>query len=89
MAERQIRIVNRLGIHARSAKKLVDVAQGFASEVALIKEGQTANGKRIMAVLTLYAPQGTELLVRTTGDDAEEALEAIGTLVADRFGEPD
>lgn len=89
MAERQIQIVNRLGIHARAAAKLVDVAKGFASDITLEKGAQKANGKRIMTVLALEAPVGSELLLRTLGADENEALEAISSLIANRFGEPD
>ena len=89
MAERQIQIVNRLGIHARAAAKLVDVAKGFASDITLEKGTQKANGKRIMTVLALEAPVGSELLLRTLGADENEALEAISSLIANRFGEPD
>ncbi len=89
MAERQVQIVNRLGIHARAAAKLVDIAKGFASDVTLEKGSQKANGKRIMTVLALEAPIGSELMLRTCGADESAALEAITTLIANRFGEPD
>lgn len=89
MAERQVQIVNRLGIHARAAAKLVDVAKGFASDVSLEKGSQKANGKRIMTVLALEAPIGSELILRTSGADECAALDAITTLIANRFGEPD
>lgn len=89
MAERQVQIVNRLGIHARAAAKLVDVAKSFASDITLEKGAQKANGKRIMTVLALEAPIGSELTLRTTGADESDALEAIATLIANRFGEPD
>lgn len=89
MAERQVQIVNRLGIHARAAAKLVDIAKGFASDVTLEKGSQKANGKRIMTVLALEAPIGSELILRTCGADESAALEAITSLIANRFGEPD
>ncbi len=89
MAERQVQIVNRLGIHARAAAKLVDVAKGFASDITLEKGSQKANGKRIMTVLALEAPIGSALILRTSGSDESAALDAITTLIANRFGEPD
>jgi len=89
MAERPIQIVNRLGIHARAAAKLVDVAKAFASEVILEKGSQKADGKRIMTVLMLEAPVGSELMLRTCGADEDEAMEALTALIANRFGEPD
>jgi phosphocarrier protein len=89
MAERQITIVNRLGIHARAAKVLVDVAKGFASEITLVKGERKADGKRIMTVLMLEAPLGSELVLKVQGSDEDEAIEAVATLIANRFGEPD
>jgi phosphocarrier protein len=89
MAERQVTIVNRLGIHARAAKVLVDAAKGFASEITLEKAGRKADGKRIMTVLMLEAPVGSELVLRVTGSDEDEAMSAIANLIANRFGEPD
>lgn len=89
MAERQVTIVNRLGVHARAANVLVDAAKGFASEITLEKTGRKADCKRIMTVLMLEAPVGTELLLRVTGSDEEEAIETMANLIANRFGEPD
>lgn len=89
MAERNVTIVNRLGIHARAAKVLVDAAKGFASEIILEKGDRRADGKRIMTVLMLEAPVGSELVLRVRGPDETEALDAISSLIANRFGEPD
>jgi len=85
--ERTFTIVNRLGLHARAAAKLVQTASKFRSDVVLEREGQIANGKSIMGVLMLAAAQGTELKVRATGEDAEEAIAAVGSLIEDGFGE--
>jgi phosphocarrier protein HPr len=80
-------IVNRLGLHARAAAQLVRLANGFASEIYVVKNGMEVNGKSIMGVLMLAAPKDTKILVRATGPDAEEAVAAIGELIARKFGE--
>jgi phosphocarrier protein len=87
MAEREFDILNRLGLHARAAAKLVRLANGFASEIRVAKDGVEVNGKSIMGVLMLAAPKDTKILVRACGPDAEEAVAAIGELIAGKFGE--
>ena len=81
-------IVNELGLHARAAVKLTQLAQKFPCEVVVSREGQTANGKSVMGVLLLCGSKGTKLTVKATGPQAEEAVDAIGQLIANRFGEP-
>ena len=85
--EREFDILNRLGLHARAAAQLVRMANGFASEIHVGKEGVEVNGKSIMGVLMLAAPKDAKILVRAVGPDAEEALAAIGELIAGKFGE--
>jgi phosphocarrier protein len=85
--EREFDILNRLGLHARAAARLVRLANGFASEIHLEKDGMEVNGKSIMGVLMLAAPKDTKILVRASGLDAEEALAAIGDLIARKFEE--
>lgn len=85
--EREFDILNRLGLHARAAARLVRLANGFASEIHLEKDGMEVNGKSIMGVLMLAAPKDTKILVRAVGLDAEEALAAIGDLIARKFEE--
>ena len=85
--EREFDILNRLGLHARAAARLVRLANGFASEIHLEKDGVEVNGKSIMGVLMLVAPKDTKILVRASGLDAEEALAAIGDLIARKFEE--
>ncbi len=80
-------IVNALGLHARAAAQLVKLANRFACDVFIVKDGQEVNGKSIMGVLMLAATQGSSIAVRTEGADAEPALKAIGELVAAGFGE--
>jgi phosphocarrier protein HPr len=86
-AEREFDILNRLGLHARAAAKLVRLANGFASEVLVLKDGMEVNGKSIMGVLMLAAPKDAKILIRAIGPDAEEAVAAIGELIAGKFGE--
>jgi len=86
-AEREFDILNRLGLHARAAAQLVRLANGFACEIRLAKDGMEVNGKSIMGVLMLAAPKDTKILIRAIGLDAEEALAAIGELIARKFGE--
>lgn len=85
--ERRFEIVNRLGLHARAAAKLVHLANRFASEIRIVKNGMEVNGKSIMGVLMLAASKDSSVLVRAKGPDAAEAVEAIGQLIAGKFGE--
>lgn len=89
MPETSVTIVNRLGLHARAAGKLVNLAKTFSSEITLTRDAEEVDGKSIMAVMLLAAPLGTELLLRVTGEDAEAAFEAVRELIRNRFGEPD
>jgi phosphocarrier protein len=85
--EREFDILNRLGLHARAAAQLVRLANGFASEIHVVKDGIDVNGKSIMGVLMLAAPKDTKILIRAVGPDAEEAVAAIGEMIAWKFGE--
>jgi len=85
--EREFDILNRLGLHARAAAQLVRLANGFASEIRVAKDGVEVNGKSIMGVLMLAAPKDTKILISAYGTDAEEAVAAIGVLIAGKFGE--
>lgn len=87
MVERELEIVNRLGLHARAAAKLVQTAGSFSSRVELEKEGQSVDAKSILGILLLAASQGTRVTVRCAGDDEEEALATVTALIAGRFGE--
>lgn len=83
-----IDIVNKLGLHARAASKLVNLTKTFASRIELANPaGETADAKRIMAVMMLEAVCGTTLQLTCDGDDEDEALAAVRDLVAGRFGE--
>lgn len=80
-------IVNALGLHARAATKLVQLASRFPCDVSVAREDQTANAKSVMGVLLLCASKGTFIDVTAKGEKAEECVKAIGELVASRFGE--
>lgn len=81
-------IVNTLGLHARAATKLVQLASKYACDVELSREDQVANAKSVMGVLLLSSAKGTEITVRASGVGARECVQAIGELIAGRFGEP-
>ena len=87
MIEKELTIVNKLGLHARAAAKLVSLASGFASDVEIARDGRRVNGKSIMGVMMLAASQGSKITFYIDGDDADEAMEKIEQLVADKFGE--
>jgi len=82
-------IVNRLGLHARAASKLVNLSKRFDSDIQLAREGATADGKSIMGVMLLAAPFGCEVVLTVTGRDEAEAFNAVRQLIGDRFGEPE
>ena len=86
--EGEFRIVNPRGLHARAATKLVQLAGRFSSEVLVIgADGEAANAKSVMGVLLLCGSAGTTLRFEARGPDAEAAVQAIGELVRDGFGE--
>jgi phosphocarrier protein HPr len=80
-------IKNKLGMHARAAAEFVQVANKFQSEVRVRKGDVEANGKSIMSVLTLAALHGDHIEVAASGEDCQQALEALGGLIEGRFGE--
>ncbi|HWA74983.1 MAG TPA: HPr family phosphocarrier protein [Polyangiaceae bacterium] len=78
---------NKLGLHARAATKLVQLASRFPCEILLSRAGQSANAKSVMGVLLLCGSKGTQLDVEATGTQAEQAVNEIGQLITNRFGE--
>ena len=87
MIERETEIVNRLGLHARAAAKLVHTAGGFQSRVTVIKDGEEVDAKSILGILLLAAGQGSQIVIRCDGQDEEQALKAVTSLIANRFDE--
>jgi phosphocarrier protein HPr len=87
MIERETEIVNRLGLHARAAAKLVHTAGGFQSRVTVVKDGEEVDAKSILGILLLAAGQGSQIVVRAEGQDEADALQAVTTLIANRFDE--
>ena len=82
-----VRIVNRLGLHARPAAHFVRLAARFVSDIYVVRDSMEVNGKSIMGVMMLAAECGASVLLRADGDDAEQAVDAIATLIANKFGE--
>jgi phosphocarrier protein len=87
MQEREVTIINRLGLHARAAAKLVTLASSFSSEIDISKNGQTVNGKSIMGVMMLAASRGTNLIITVNGEDEVTAATELAELVQEKFGE--
>ncbi|MGB3621008.1 HPr family phosphocarrier protein [Ketobacter sp. MCCC 1A13808] len=85
--EKKITIINKLGLHARAASKLVATASRYESRITLNRNGQEADAKSIMSVLMLAASKGSELKVQVSGKDAEDALSDIESLINNRFDE--
>lgn len=88
MIRKKIQIINKLGLHARAAAKFVQMAAHYASNIEVIKNGRSVNGKSIMGVMMLAASQNTWIELNISGDDEEEALLALEDLINNRFGEP-
>ena len=76
-----------MGGHARAAAQLVQTANRYKADVVVAKDGEEVNGKSIMGLLMLAAPVGSQLRITVTGEDAEEAMQALRTLINDGFGE--
>jgi phosphocarrier protein len=87
MITASVTIVNKLGLHARAASRLVNCASGFAAEIEIVRGTRSVNAKSIMGVLTLAAGLGTELVVQANGQDEQQAVDAISALFLNRFGE--
>jgi len=85
----QVTIINKLGLHARAAAKFVGCAAAFSSTIQAGKEGKLVDGKSIMSVMMLAAGKGTVIDLHIDGEDENEALEALNSLIANRFDEPE
>ena len=85
-----VRIVNKLGLHARAASKFIQIAKSFACSVEIgPSEDKLVNGKSIMNLMTLTAAEGTRLILKTDGEEHDEAFRSLRELIDDRFGEPE
>ena len=87
MPEREVRIVNKLGIHARPAAEIVKTAGKFKSNVTIVRDDLEVNAKSIMGVMMLAAEFVATIVIRATGEDAEQALDALQAVIANKFGE--
>jgi len=87
MVQRTVDLVNRLGLHARAAAKFVHVSATFKANVLVRHNDEEVNGKSILGLLLLAAPCGSRLVLSAEGDDETQALAALETLIAERFGE--
>lgn len=85
--EQQFEIINKLGLHARAAAKLVGVVRKFRASIKVTKDGKQVSGDSLMGLMTLCASQGTFITVTADGSDAEQALSAIENLIKNRFDE--
>jgi len=89
MATREVAIVNKLGLHARASAKLTKTAAEFPCEIFLLRDNKRVNAKSIMGVMMLAASKGTTLTLEANGKDEALALDALSTLIANRFDEPE
>jgi phosphocarrier protein HPr len=85
--EKEITIVNRLGLHARPAAMFVRIASRYRSEIWVSKESEEVNGKSIMGLMMLAAGQGSRLRIRCEGPDADKAIEELEALINAKFNE--
>ncbi len=87
MQQREVEIVNKLGLHARASAKLTETAGRYKAEIWVSRNGRRVNAKSIMGVMMLAAAKGSRIMVETNGPDEAEAIAAVEQLIAQRFGE--
>ncbi len=87
MIEQEITIINKLGLHARAAAKLIGTTSSFTCDIRIDKGGREVDAKSIMAVMMLAASKGTELKIVTNGEDEAAAMDAVTALINNRFDE--
>ena len=87
MIQKEIEIVNERGMHARAASKFVHLASSFSSSIKITKDSVQVDGKSILGLLLLQAAKGTRINLVVEGDDEEDAMRKLETMIADRFGE--
>lgn len=89
MINKELTIINKLGLHARAAVKFVNLAKEFDADIQLTANHRCVNGKSIMGIMMLAASRGTTITINIDGIDEKQALEQLEKLVQDRFGEPE
>lgn len=87
LCTRELTIQNRLGLHARAAARLVELSRRFEAEMTVEKDGQSADAKSVVGLLSLECPIGTKVWIKAWGDDADQAVAAVAALIENRFGE--
>ena len=87
MHDLKITIINKLGLHARAAAKLINTTTRFSADIRILKDDREVDGKSIMSVMMLAASKGTELTITANGADQADAITAIATLINNRFDE--
>ncbi|MGB0223626.1 MULTISPECIES: HPr family phosphocarrier protein [unclassified Marinobacterium] len=87
MIEKNVTIINKLGLHARAAAKLIGVTGKFGCDIKITKDGKTVDAKSIMAIMMLAASQGTDLIIQTDGADESAAMDAVIEIINNRFDE--
>ena len=87
MQQREVEILNKLGLHARASAKLTQLAAKYQCDVFMSRASRKVNAKSIMGVMMLAAGKGSRVIVETEGPDEEEAIEALAALIGERFGE--
>ena len=87
MLQREVEVVNKLGLHGPASAKLTELAAKFQCDVSVAHRGRKVNAKSFMGVMMLVAGKGSRIVLETDGPDESEALDAIVALIEDRFGE--
>jgi phosphocarrier protein len=87
MLQREVEIINKLGLHARASAKLTQLAARYQSDVQMSRNGRKVNAKSIMGVMMLAAGKGSKVMIETDGPDETDAMNAITALIGDYFGE--
>ena len=87
MLQREVEIVNKLGLHARASAKLTQLAARYQSDVQMSRNGRKVNAKSIMGVMMLAAGKGSKVVIETDGPDETDAMDAIVSLIGECFGE--
>ena len=87
MQQRDVEIMNKLGLHARPSAKLTQLASQYKSDVFMARNGRRINAKSIMGVMMLAAAKGSTVTLETNGEDEQEAIDALANLITSGFGE--